>query len=364
MRKGKWSQVTVGVSVGAILCCANLTAQTNTFPSSGDVGIGTTSPLGVLDVKNASNQHVIILPNVNDTDSGVPGIISINDANSSYEPLGFFASSYYFGGGSIGIGTTVPQAMLHVHGNSLNLGSGGIMLDASDNGNPGSPDYYLGINPFVITSGEVGYQFKTVSAAGGTTIPLTLSNGNVGIGTTTPGALLEVDGNVKLTNGSGASITFPDGTVQSTAYTGTTCATGGDYAESVDVSGMKGEYEPGDVMVIGLDSDSDVAESNEPYSTRVAGIYSTKPGVVGRRQTTDPKISTTEIPMAMVGIVPTKVSAENGAISRGDLLVTASIPGYAMKGTDRMKMLGAVVGKAMGSLSSGTGVIEVLVTLQ
>ena len=68
--------------------------------------------------------------------------------------------------------------------------------------------------------------------------------------------------------------------------------------------------------------------------------------------------------MAMVGIVPTKVSAENGAIRPGDLLVTASIPGYAMKGTDRGRMLGAVVGKAMGSLDSGTGVIEVGVTLQ
>jgi hypothetical protein len=35
-----------------------------------------------------------------------------------------------------------------------------------------------------------------------------------------------------------------------------------------------------------------------------------------------------------------------------------------MKGTDRGRMLGAVIGKAMGSLDSGTGVIEVLVTLQ
>jgi hypothetical protein len=35
-----------------------------------------------------------------------------------------------------------------------------------------------------------------------------------------------------------------------------------------------------------------------------------------------------------------------------------------MKGTDRSQMLGAVVGKALGSLDSGTGVIEVLVTLQ
>jgi hypothetical protein len=68
--------------------------------------------------------------------------------------------------------------------------------------------------------------------------------------------------------------------------------------------------------------------------------------------------------MAMIGIVPTKVTAENGPIHRGDLLVTSSKSGYAMKGTDRSRMLGAVIGKAMGSLDSGTGTIEVLVTLQ
>jgi hypothetical protein len=35
-----------------------------------------------------------------------------------------------------------------------------------------------------------------------------------------------------------------------------------------------------------------------------------------------------------------------------------------MKGTDRNRMLGAVVGKALEPLPKGTGVIEVLVTLQ
>jgi hypothetical protein len=35
-----------------------------------------------------------------------------------------------------------------------------------------------------------------------------------------------------------------------------------------------------------------------------------------------------------------------------------------MKGTDRSLLTGAVIGKALGSLDSGTGVIEVLVTLQ
>jgi hypothetical protein len=132
----------------------------------------------------------------------------------------------------------------------------------------------------------------------------------------------------------------------------------------VDVAGDRTKYEPGDVLVIGADSGSDVAKSSEPYSTLVVGVYSTKPGVVGRRQTTDQKTSKTEVPMAMVGIVPTKVSAENGPIKRGDLLVTSSTSGYAMKGTDRSLLTGAVIGKALGSLDSGTGVIEVVVTLQ
>jgi hypothetical protein len=68
--------------------------------------------------------------------------------------------------------------------------------------------------------------------------------------------------------------------------------------------------------------------------------------------------------MAMIGIVPVKVSAENGPIKVGDLLVSSSLPGRAMKGTDRSRLFGAVIGKAMGTIDSGTGVIEMLVTLQ
>ena len=68
--------------------------------------------------------------------------------------------------------------------------------------------------------------------------------------------------------------------------------------------------------------------------------------------------------MAMTGIVPTKVTAENGPIEPGDLLVSSSQIGYAMKGTDRAQMLGAVIGKALGHLDSGTGLIEVVVSLQ
>lgn len=139
---------------------------------------------------------------------------------------------------------------------------------------------------------------------------------------------------------------------------------GADFAESVAVTASKDRYEPGDVLVLDRGGRRMFTRSATPYSTMVAGIYSTKPGVVASPHAIDDPALTAEVPLAVVGIVPCRVTTENGAISVGDLLVTSSRPGYAMKGTDRSRMLGAVVGKALGSLDKGTGVILVLVTLQ
>jgi hypothetical protein len=59
-----------------------------------------------------------------------------------------------------------------------------------------------------------------------------------------------------------------------------------------------------------------------------------------------------------------RVDATGGAIQVGDLLVSSPTPGYAMKATDKLEAVGAVVGKAMGTLAGGTGTIPVLVTLK
>jgi hypothetical protein len=143
--------------------------------------------------------------------------------------------------------------------------------------------------------------------------------------------------------------------VQSTAYTRVT--NGGDYAESVEVSGDRTSFTPGDLLVIDPSAPGKFLKSDVAYSTMVAGIYSTNPGTIGRRLTTAQNPD--EIPMALEGIVPLKVSAENGPIKIGDRLVSSSTPGLAMKATDRNRSWGA-----LGARDAGTGVIEVLVTLQ
>jgi hypothetical protein len=142
-------------------------------------------------------------------------------------------------------------------------------------------------------------------------------------------------------------------------------SSGADFAESVAVRGLRSEYEPGDLMAIDPGGKRRLALARTPYSTLVAGIYSTKPGMLATpHDIDDTRPSTSEVPLAVVGIVPCKVTAENGPIRVGDLLVTSSRPGYAMKGTDRKRLVGAVVGKALEPLAKGTGAIQVLVTLQ
>jgi hypothetical protein len=59
-----------------------------------------------------------------------------------------------------------------------------------------------------------------------------------------------------------------------------------------------------------------------------------------------------------------KVDAEYAPIEVGDLLAASPTAGHAMKVTDRNEAFGAVIGKALGRLDAGRGLIPMLIALQ
>jgi hypothetical protein len=136
---------------------------------------------------------------------------------------------------------------------------------------------------------------------------------------------------------------------------------GADLAERFEVSGTP---EPGTVLAIDPAQAGQLRTADEPYSHRVAGVVSganeLAAGVVlskdGRTEGT--------AAVALTGRVWVKCDAGDSPIAAGDLLTTAARAGYAMKAVDRDRAQGAVLGKAMTSLASGTGMVLVIVSLQ
>jgi len=147
---------------------------------------------------------------------------------------------------------------------------------------------------------------------------------------------------------------------------GTVYANGGYYGSGADVA----EYIPvlkaptlADVVEIDPDHEGFFRPAESPNSTMVAGVISSNPGLTmnaadpaGGRPDQGPKL-------ALTGRVPVKVSAENGVIKPGDLLVSSSTAGHAMRAPSH-PLAGTIIGKALGSLKQGTGTVEMLIMLR
>lgn len=134
----------------------------------------------------------------------------------------------------------------------------------------------------------------------------------------------------------------------------------GDCAERFAVTGA--HCDPGAVMV--FDESEHLSACTEPYDRRVAGVVAgagaCRPGIVLNGAEPD----TVSRPIALIGRVFCKADASYGTIEPGDLLTTSPNPGHAMKASDPSRSFGATIGKSLGSLRDGQGLIPMLVALQ
>ena len=191
-------------------------------------------------------------------------------------------------------------------------------------------------------------RFENVNAANGTDVFVVSSNSTANL------AVFKAPGNVARIDATGKGF-----------FNGGTQVGGADVAEYFGVEGNRSSYEAGDVLVISQSSDRTVEKSGTPYSTLVSGVYATKPGLSLTEENAEADQLSSMVPMGVIGVIPTKVCLEGGAIRRGDMLVTSSQAGVAMKADINLVKTGQVIGKALQDYNAaGTGKINVLVSIK
>jgi hypothetical protein len=87
--------------------------QTNTFPATGNVGIGTTNPAQNFVVSSNNQDGLEVYLN---QPTGTVGLQSYNRTTNNYGQMRFEATNYLFPRGNVGIGTIYPTEKLSVKG--------------------------------------------------------------------------------------------------------------------------------------------------------------------------------------------------------------------------------------------------------
>ena len=299
------------------------------------IGVGTPTPATRLTVKTTAGSFFDSY-GIEHTDGTVRLTTYIDGFSGqlgtrSNHPLSFFVND--------------GLPIMTIDGNGVSMVSGlGTFTVGSPNGESGTSIKRNGNRADVRFNGAT---LKLVAGPGNGPPPSTYgiaidTAGNVGMGTESPLAKLDVRG---------------------TTRTCVLTITGGcDLAEPFP---MDGSVAPnGSVVVIDDENPGRLKLSDRAYDTRVAGIVSGANGI-------NPGISLQQEGaleggqnVALSGRVYVQADAAFGAIRPGDLLTTSNTPGHAMKVTDHASAQGAILGKAMSSLKDGKGMVLVLVTLQ
>lgn len=142
--------LTLVIAIVIINALEHVKAQTNTFPSSGSVGIGTTSPgsSSLLEIKSTTKG--MLIPRLTQTQknaitSPVTGLLIYQTDNypgfyyydgSAWNIIGYLkknGTSVFFNTGNVGIGTTSPKARLQVIDSSVIFSAAGDVPSSPHN---------------------------------------------------------------------------------------------------------------------------------------------------------------------------------------------------------------------------------------
>jgi hypothetical protein len=217
------SQTAPGNANNILNVINSTTSNVFNITSTGNIGIGTTNPANKLDIQGSSAQTLRIM-DTRATGDAIIALKELNDSNGfDMAYIGTTGDKFYIRSynnsatprvdfaidratGNIGIGTTNPNANLHLHGNAA---SQNVRISFSDNtsGVATTDGFCIGKD-----TAQVGYIYNTESNAisigtNNTERIRILADGNVGIGMTNPQRRLEVLQHMRI-SGSGSVLDF------------------------------------------------------------------------------------------------------------------------------------------------------------
>jgi hypothetical protein len=203
----------------ALLVAFPAYASSNLYSTTTSVGIGITTPSDTLDINGGLGFTT--------TTSTVPtnGIYSPAANKLNFTTNGATALTIT-STGSLGVGLTTPYALLEVSGGTLSDPPAGCCKYSAQFDTAGS---YNVAGNLGIGMTKTGTARAAIQANQDADLLLEPNGGNVGIGTTTPGQELEVNGEVKIDTFAAASAT----TVCQNANVLSTCSSSIRYKEKV-----------------------------------------------------------------------------------------------------------------------------------
>jgi len=200
-----------GITAGTPQFVVGSSSATNfVVANGGNIGIGTAAPGNLLTLLPGSGKGLTIRESDNGNDA-----LTINSFTTGVTINGYTAGAQtflvdtstggkmYFTNGNVGIGTTTPMETLHVYNSAGGavLGLQGTGVDTvriefqAANGSTMNKIGRIGIEASTLTAGaeSVGMYFSTVGSGTLAERMRITNTGNVGIGTTTPGFKLDVE---------------------------------------------------------------------------------------------------------------------------------------------------------------------------